>query len=247
MCERSHLAEESRSLSPTECWFQEALKKKLLGLCSLQCTIVGQRSRILWLREGDANTKFFHLHANHRRRRNFITQLKVDGLWAQSHSATEDAIHEFFVNLIGNPVQRSHSLDLTYLNVASNDLTELEAQFTDEEVWEVIKALSAEKASGPNGYNSLFYQRRWGVIKGNVIAAIFALGRSTGKNFHLNQALITLLPRKIEAQEAKDFRPISLLHNFAKIVSKVLSRTLRLHLPSLVAPNQSAFIKRHSI
>ena len=70
---RFDLAEEKRLLSPWERWFRSALKKKLLGLCSFERTIARQRSCIRWLREGDANTRFFHLHANHSKRRNYIS------------------------------------------------------------------------------------------------------------------------------------------------------------------------------
>ncbi|WVZ49929.1 hypothetical protein U9M48_001244 [Paspalum notatum var. saurae] len=44
-----------------------------------------------------------------------------------------------------------------------------------------------------------------------------------------------------------DYRPISLIHSFAKIISKVLALRLAPIMNSLVFPNQSAFIKGRSI
>jgi len=41
----------------------------------------------------------------------------------------------------------------------------------------------------------------------------------------------------------KDFRPISLVHSFAKLVTKLLANRLAIRLQQLVSPNQSAFIK----
>jgi hypothetical protein len=38
-----------------------------------------QKSRALWLKEGDNNTKFFHRLANSHRRHNLIGSLMVDG------------------------------------------------------------------------------------------------------------------------------------------------------------------------
>lgn len=38
-----------------------------------------QKSRAVWLREGDRNTKFFHRLANSHRRHNFIGKLEVQG------------------------------------------------------------------------------------------------------------------------------------------------------------------------
>jgi hypothetical protein len=42
---------------------------------------------------------------------------------------------------------------------------------------------------------------------------------------------------------AKDFRLISLIHRFAKLVAKILANRLATFLDSLVATNQSAFIR----
>jgi hypothetical protein len=63
----------------------------------------------------------------------------------------------------------------------------------------------------------------------------------------LNTAFITLLPKKVDALLVKDYRPISLVHSFAKLVTNVLAARLAPHLPSMVSINQSAFIKGRSI
>lgn len=43
-----------------------------------------QKSRVLWLQEGDRNTKFFHAVTKHRRGRNRITKLKnAAGGWVE--------------------------------------------------------------------------------------------------------------------------------------------------------------------
>jgi hypothetical protein len=54
---------------------------------------------------------------------------------------------------------------------------------------------------------------------------------------------LTLIPGKDEALIAKDFRPISLVHSFAKLVTKIMGNRLAPLLHSLVATNQSAFIQ----
>jgi len=63
----------------------------------------------------------------------------------------------------------------------------------------------------------------------------------------LNSAYITLLPKKADAAEVKDFRPISLIHSFAKLVTKLLVNRLAPLLPSLVSASQSAFVRGRRI
>lgn len=55
------------------------LKCRCLGLASMARTIACHRSRIRYLEEGDANTKFFHLQAWHRRRKNYIPTVQHEG------------------------------------------------------------------------------------------------------------------------------------------------------------------------
>jgi hypothetical protein len=58
---------------------------------------------------------------------------------------------------------------------------------------------------------------------------------------------MVLLHRKEDATDITDFRPISLIHSFGKLIAKVLSNRLAPFMSRLVAPNQSAFIKGRAI
>ena len=40
-----------------------------------------QKSREVWLREGDRNMGFFHRMANSHRRRNCLSKIKINGTW----------------------------------------------------------------------------------------------------------------------------------------------------------------------
>jgi hypothetical protein len=74
--------------------------------------------------------------------------------------------------------------------------------------------------------------------------AFHALWSVDGRSFYLvNQAYMVLLKKKADAALVSDYRPISLVHSFAKLFTKVLARRLAPHLDSLVSCNQSAFIK----
>jgi hypothetical protein len=52
-----------------------------------------------------------------------------------------------------------------------------------------------------------------------------------------------LIPKKPEAQKIGDYRPISLIHSFAMLFTKILAIRLRPRMETLVSANQSAFIK----
>ena len=63
----------------------------------------------------------------------------------------------------------------------------------------------------------------------------------------LNATFLTLIPKKAEAVEVKDFRPISLVGGMYKIIAKVLANRLRVVLNKLVSSSQNAFVQGRQI
>ena len=45
-----------------------------------------QNSMEIWLKEGDRNTGFFHKMKNFHKRRNRLSKLRIDGVWAIEES-----------------------------------------------------------------------------------------------------------------------------------------------------------------
>ena len=155
---------------------------------------------------------------------------------------------EFYDKLLGTAEQRDISIDLDNLDLVQHDLAELELPFGEEEVWNTIKHMPSDKAPGPDGYTGRFYKSCWATIKPDVMAALAAVHRGNFRNLHLlNTALLTLLPKKEGAVHVKDFRPISLIHSFAKLVTKLIANRLASKLSAMVAANQSAFVKGRCI
>jgi hypothetical protein len=120
----------------------------------------------------------------------------------------------------------------------------LDVPISEEEVFLTIKHLPNDKALGPDGFMGRFYKTCWQTIKNDIMAAVKAVWRRDFRNFRLlNSAFITLLPKKADAEHVGDFRPISLVQSFGKLVTKILANRLSGQLDQLVSKNQSAFIK----
>jgi len=124
----------------------------------------------------------------------------------------------------------------------------LEEEFSEEEIHAVVKELKSDKAPRPDGFIGIFYKSCWSIIKKDLKAAINFFYAQHDQHFkHLNSAHVVLIPKKSDAICVGDYRPISLTHSVAKLVSKLMANRLAGSLDLLVSRAQSAFIKRRSI
>lgn len=241
-------AMEHRELSTDEAVLRKELKLKCLALASLERTILRLRSRLVFLKDGDANTKLFHLQCSHRTRKKHIPKLETDGTTAYTQSDMAAMMFTFFSGSLGSASPSSTRIDIVALGFEPADLSHLDYPFSEDEIWKTIKDLPKDKSSGPDGFTAEFYQVAWPIIKYDVMRAFSYFYETNRGQFNkLNGALITLIPKKPDALSPADYRPISLIHSFGKLVAKTLANRLAPTLHALVDVNQSAFIKARSI
>lgn len=241
-------AEDLRPLSTDEFTLRQRLKKRVLGWAVIEKARRKQCARINYIREGDANTKFFHLRANARRRKNLIQRLRYGQGWVTSHDEKGRLIQTHFENMMQQPPPRTKDLDWDSLWQPTVDLSNLDDPFTEEEILAAINDIPHDKAPGPDGFTGLFYKTCWPIIRQDIICAINSIYNLRCRDFNLlNKANIVLIPKKDGPEGIADYRPISLIHGFAKLVSKLLAARLAPHLNQLISPCQSAFIKGRSI
>ena len=81
---------------------KEAMKeyKKLVLLEEIMWR---QKSREMWLKEGDINTSFFHKMVNAHRRRNHVDKIKINGVWFTKQNEIKEEIVNAFRYLLSNP------------------------------------------------------------------------------------------------------------------------------------------------
>jgi hypothetical protein len=127
-------------------------------------------------------------------------------------------------------------------------LHQLDDLFSDEEIRRAIAEVALENSLGPDGFTRIFYRVCWDIIKHDVVVVFHCVhSLNTGTLMKLNGAMLTLLPKKEVSELPGDFRPISLIYYFAKLVSKVLALRLAKHINRLVSQAQSTFIKQRCI
>lgn len=103
----------------------------------------------------------------------------------------------YFKTVMGLARNASKQIFFHEVQMATLNLSELNAPFTEEEVWASIKNIPNEKSLGLDGYTCLFYQKYWSIIKPKLMAVSLKFGYGNNQNLDLlNTVIITLLPKK---------------------------------------------------
>lgn len=126
-----------------------------------------QKSRNLWLKDGDRNTKFCHCSPMVRRARNSIISLETDeGVELTCVAGIKDYLFTWLKSKWGSGSDATELFDLSVIPpcIAEDANSNLCAPFTAEEVCVVIKELLGDKALGPDGFSVMFYKRFWSDI-----------------------------------------------------------------------------------
>jgi mannosylglycoprotein endo-beta-mannosidase len=201
--------------------------------------------------EGDANTRFFHLVANGKHRKQQIYRLEDENGVVVSSDHLKSHITNYYKNLPGIPEQtdiallEDHIHDIPQVSDEENEI--LIADFTENEVREVVFQMEHNKAPGPDGFPVEFYQVFWGVIKDDLLAMFHEFHKDNLDLFSLNFGIITLIPKIENATKIQQYIPICVLNVSFKIFTKVGTNRLNKVAKTVVSPTQTALMPGRNI
>ena len=119
-----------------------------------------QRSRLLWARQGDKNTKYFHSCATKRYRKNLIEGVRDgDGNWKAHPEEIAQVFVSYFNTLFSS---LGHNGFARVLELVPNVITDemnasLSHAFDASEVQVALQLMAPLKTPGPDGMPPLFY------------------------------------------------------------------------------------------
>ncbi|XP_027151803.1 uncharacterized protein LOC113751855 [Coffea eugenioides] len=160
--EQVQLLECSLEANPTE----EGHHRLLKAQCDFKAALLKearywhQKACIRWLKEDDANTRFFHGQFKQRWAYCYIYRMKdKNGVWVDELSKIEDMAVEYFAEVLAQSDQ-----------VQENEA--LQQVSTEEEVKKVVFHMNGESCSGPEGFTGFFFTSCWEIVKGDVCRAV---------------------------------------------------------------------------
>ncbi|KAK2449150.1 hypothetical protein QL285_008374 [Trifolium repens] len=239
---------EEEDLSEVELAEFSGITSDIHSLSRLQASINWQQSRSLWLKEGDANSKYFHSVLTSRRRGNAISVIQVDGATLEGVVPIRQAVFSHFAgHFKALNVERPGCDNLNFKQLTLLQSGGLTKPFTEAEVKAAVWDCDSFKSPGPDVINFGFYKDFWLDLRGDVMRFISEFHRNGRLAKGLNSTFIALIPKIDCPQRLNDFRPISLVGSLYKILAKVLANRLRLVIGSVISEAQTAFVKSRQI
>ena len=219
-----------------------------------------QKSREIWLKEGDRNTWFFHRLANSHKRGNYIIKMKINENWVTEDANLKLGIVGAFKSLLTDTGKWRANIDgLTFQSINEDEASKMENPFTVEEVFTALSNLNGDKAPGPDGFTMAFWQFSWDIVKEDIMRLFKDFHDSSEFVRNLNATfLVLVLKRKVGGgggggggvggggggvEDFKDFRPISLVGSLYNLLAKVLANKLKKVMHKLINKAQNAFVE----
>ncbi|XP_057443259.1 uncharacterized protein LOC130735191 [Lotus japonicus] len=150
---------------------EDIVRRKALGaeywrISNLHESLLHQKSRLSWIKEGDANTKFFHAMVNWRRTKNSLVGLHINGRWSEEPLEIKNEVKGFFSQKFREEQWASPKLDgVPFRQLSQADNTFLTTSFDIDEVKETVWDCDGDKSPGPDGYNFTFIKSFWHILQ----------------------------------------------------------------------------------
>ncbi|KAJ4946299.1 hypothetical protein JOQ06_023967, partial [Pogonophryne albipinna] len=212
----------------------EILKEKKMALANLldvkvQGALV--RSRFLNTNEMDAPTSFFFgLEKKNGQRRVIHSLLSDTGQEITEPSQIRRRAVSLYSTLYTSEYEEGETLSEGFCNelpqVSEETNSQLEGPLTIQELQTALQGMQGRRAPGIDGLSVEFYKAYWDVLSHDLLDVFNESLASGSMPMSCRRAVITLLPKKGNLQDIKNWRPVSLLCVDYKLLSKALATRL---------------------
>lgn len=196
-------------------------------------------------------TKFFYSMEKKQQKHSNIHTINDETGIPQNHpKKIEEITGRYYENLYKrkklNRQKQQEILQLLTNKIP--DCNNLDCPIQEKEIKKAIRDMTPEKSPGCDGLTIEFYKNFEEEIVPllkiyyNALLEEKATTTTTMKN-----AIITLIPKKDDPKELKNWRPISLLNNDYKILSRILAERLRTSMENIITDTQTCAVPGRTI
>ena len=125
---------DDRLLSQQELEVRRQLQQQLWEAAQAHESLLTQKARAKWIKQGDCNTRFFHLLINSRRN-NCLKGVLIDGVWREEPIIVKEEVRNFFMQRFQEADHARPRLDgIHFQSIDFQQNQMLVERFNEEEV-----------------------------------------------------------------------------------------------------------------
>lgn len=241
MCKQAILLydklEEIWPLQSKEFQQRQHLRAMIFELANIEEKLWVQGACFKWLKQGDSNIRYFHIHASYRARNNVVTYINSAGQISTNQKEIQQAFYNQIRAQLGSTAATT-TFNPFRLYSTKHDLSGLGEQFTQEEIHAAVMGLASNRASGPDGMTNKFLKTYWHEVKDEIMIIMDQFFQGNLDLHPFNRANVIILSKKEETITMQDYRLISIINLIPKVVAKVLANRLSTKLPELILVEQ---------
>ncbi|CAK8689745.1 unnamed protein product [Clavelina lepadiformis] len=199
--------------------------------------------------EEKRGSKAFFAKYKAKQKQTLIEELYDENFLPTSNPKEMAEIARSFYSHLYESAGTNQSTRKTFLKEISRKLTpeksdSLETPISYEEIETAIRTLKLGKSPGPDGITAEMYKECWPIIKTEVKEVLQYWFANKIVPKEIKRGIVTIIHKKGDNAELKNYRPITLLNLDYKIYSKILTNRFNVVLPDLIGENQCAMIGR---
>ena len=233
----------------------ESLKEKKMALANLlgvkvQGALV--RSRFQTIRDMDAPSAFFFsLEKKNGQRKVIHTLLSDTGQEIMEPSQIQKRAVEFYTELYRSEFKEEQVLIEGFCDglpqVSDETNSRLAGPLQMTELLSAVRNMQGQRAPGIDGLTAEFFKAYWDILGQDVLEVFNECLASGSMPVSCRRAVLTLLPKKGNLQDIKNWRPVSLLCVDYKILSKVLASRLGKAMEEVIHRDQTYCVPGRSM
>jgi Reverse transcriptase (RNA-dependent DNA polymerase) len=127
------------------------------------------------------------------------------------------------------------------LKFSEQEKAKLEQPFSLDELDTSIKSANLNSAPGPDGVSNKFIVRYWSFFRAPLLKYANCCFEKGSLTDTFRSACIKLIPKKGDTTKIKNWRPISLLSCYYKILSRVINNRLGTAIDKIMSRSQKAY------
>ncbi|CAK8680067.1 unnamed protein product [Clavelina lepadiformis] len=197
--------------------------------------------------EGKLGSKAFFQKYKNKQKQTFISELYDENFLPTQNPKEMTKLAQSFYEQLYKKTETNENAQYAFLNETTRKLNtednkNLEKPITIEEIENAVKSMKNGKSPGPDGLSAELYKECWPLIRNEIRELIQYWFDQKVIPREIKKGIITLIHKKGDDADLKNYRPITLLNVEYKIYTKILTNRLKEIMPNLIGDSQFATV-----